>query len=79
MLTITRGLGVTKVTGLDGIPARFLKNGADQLASNISHIINLSITFAEIPKDLKMARVVPSYFFKKVVKLMSVIIDQCQC
>ena len=55
------GLNVSKATGLDGLSARFLKDGANQISSAIAHIINLSLYSGRIPDDMKTARVVPLY------------------
>ena len=52
-------LGFNKATGLDGIPARFVKDSASIIANPLSHIINLSIIQGLVPDDLKLARVVP--------------------
>ena len=54
-------LNVSKATGLDGLSARFLKDGANQISSAIAHIINLSSYSGRIPDDMKTARVVPLY------------------
>jgi hypothetical protein len=35
-------LKCSKATGLDNIPAKFLKDSAEQIAPCITHIINLS-------------------------------------
>jgi hypothetical protein len=56
-------LGVNKSTGLDGIPSRFIKDGAPIIASPLAHIINLSLIQGTVPDDMKSARVVP--LFKK--------------
>ena len=50
-------MNVSKVTGLDGLSARFLKDGANQISS--AHIINLYLYSGRIPDDMKTARVVP--------------------
>ena len=52
-----------KSTGLDEIPARFLKDGATALKDQLTHIINLSITTSTVPEEFKSARVRP--LFKK--------------
>ena len=52
-----------KSTGPDGIPAKFLKDGAVVIKDHITFIINLSITSNSIPTDMKFARVRP--LFKK--------------
>ena len=54
-------LEVSKSTGLDGISARFLKDGATVLADPIAHIVNLSITSETVPSSFKDARVKPLY------------------
>ena len=54
-------LNVSKPTCLDGLSARFLKNGANQISSAIAHIINLSLYSGRIPDDMKTERVVPLY------------------
>ena len=56
-------LGANKATGLDGIPARFIKDSASIVTVPIAHIINLSAITGVVPDDLKSARVVP--LFKK--------------
>ena len=52
-----------KSTGLDGIPAKFLKDGAEILKLPITWIINLSISENTVPDGIKVARVKP--LFKK--------------
>ena len=54
-------LNPKKSTGLDGINARFLRDGAIELKSVITFIINLSISTNEVPTELKQARVRPIY------------------
>ena len=58
---IIQKLGVNKATGIDKIPARFIKDGSEQLVGPITHICNLSIFEQKIPDDLKTAKVVPIY------------------
>ena len=53
----------TKNTGLDDIPARFIKDGAIVITTPITHIVNLSITSGAVPNDMKMANIKP--FYKK--------------
>ena len=48
-LRLINHLGANKSTGLDGIPARFIKEGALILKGPITHIINLSIQTNEVP------------------------------
>ena len=54
-----RKLGATKSTGLDGIPARLLKDAATMIAKPIAYLINLTITSGEIPLEWKQAKVTP--------------------
>lgn len=54
-------LNISKSTGLDGIPSRFLKDGAQVLVKPITFIINLSINSGTVPIDMKQARVCPIY------------------
>lgn len=60
-------LNVSKITGLDNIPAKFLKDGDECIKTQVTHIINLSISTNAIPSDLKEARVRP--IFKKASQL----------
>ena len=54
-------LNPVKSTGLDDIPARFIRDGAPVLKIPITYIVNLSITTATVPDDMKVARVKPLY------------------
>ena len=56
-------INVSKSTGLDNLPAKFVKEAAPVISKPLTHIINLSIESGEIPTDMKKARVVP--IFKK--------------
>ena len=58
---LLKGLNVTKSTGCDNISAKFLKDGANVVASPITYVINLSIQTSTVPMDFKTARVVPLY------------------
>ena len=58
---LLKGLTASKATGLDSLPARFLKDGAEVIACPLAHIINLSLHSSQILKDMKNARVVPLY------------------
>ena len=60
-MTYLNSLSPNKATGLDGIPARFIKDSSSIIAGPLCHIINLSIIQGVIPDDLKSARVVPLY------------------
>ena len=52
-------LNPTKSTGLDEMPARFIRDGASMLKIPITYIVNLSISTATVPDDMKVARVKP--------------------
>lgn len=54
-------LNISKSTGLDEIPARFLKDGASILVKPVTFLINLSIELQDVPKELKVAKVKPLY------------------
>ena len=56
-----QNVNIYKSTGLDNIPAKFIKDGAPALAPVIAKIINLSIDSNVVPDELKMARVKPLY------------------
>ena len=54
-------INASKSTGLDNLPAKFLKEAAPIIGKPLTHIINLSIESGEVPCDMKSARVVPIY------------------
>ena len=56
-----RDLKVKKATGLDGIPARFLKDSATVIAPTVTFLVNLSLSTGSVPDEWKKARVVPLY------------------
>ena len=56
-----RDLKVKKATGLDGIPARFLKDSAAVIAPTVTFLVNLSLSTGSVPDEWKKARVVPLY------------------
>ena len=60
-------LNPSKSTGLDGIPLRFLRDGACILKKPITYLVNLSITSGIVPDDMKTASVCP--IFKKNSRL----------
>ena len=55
-------LDVNKSTVLDGLPARFIKDGAEFLKTPITLFINMSITTGTVPEEMKSARVRPIFF-----------------
>ena len=52
-------LKASKVTGLDGVPSRLLKDSAVTIRIFLTHIVNLSIRSQRIPHDWKPAKVTP--------------------
>ena len=54
-------LGVSKSTGLDGLPARFMKDDAEFLKAAITLFINMSITTGTVLEEMKSARVRPIF------------------
>ena len=54
-------LNPNKSTGIDEIPAKFLKDGANEIKSVITHLINLSIVTTTVPDELKFAKIIPLY------------------
>ena len=58
-----RGIKAHKATGPDAIPARLLKEAADQLAPILTSIYRASLQQATVPEEWKKANVVP--IFKK--------------
>ena len=54
-------ISASKATGLDELPARFIKDGSSVIAKPLTHIVNISITTGIIPDYLKAAMVVPLY------------------
>ena len=56
-----RNLNPRKSTGIDEISAKFLKDGANEIKTVITHIINLSIDTGIVPDELKFAKVKPLY------------------
>ena len=54
-------LNPTKSTGLDEIPAWFIRDGACILKVRICYIVNQSIFSGMVPDDMKVARVKPLY------------------
>ena len=61
------GMKANKSTGLDGISAKFLKDGAALLTEPVKHLINMSILTEVVPDKFKEARVRP--LFKKGSRL----------
>ena len=58
VLTLLQKINTSKSTGLDYLPAKFLKDAAPIISKPLIHIINLSIENGSISCDMKSARVV---------------------
>ena len=54
-------LSIHKATGLDGLSARFLKDGVSVISSPFSPNINISLRLGCVPDKIKTARVIPLY------------------
>ena len=63
VLKILRDINASKTTGIDRLPGRFLKDGADVLAKPVTYICNLSIFLNKFPRAFKLVKVKP--FSKK--------------
>ena len=50
-----------KDTGLDGNPARFLKDSTVVIAPTVAFLVNLSLSTGPVPDEWQKARVVPLY------------------
>ena len=59
VLKLLRSLNVNKAVGLDGTSSRFLRDGADNISTLVTHLINLSISTSTVPYEIKRAKVVP--------------------
>ena len=62
-------LNSQKTTGLDGLPAKFLKDDASTFAKPLTCIIYMSITSGQFPKELKCVKIVPIYKKKLITDL----------
>ena len=85
-----RKLNVSKSTGLDMIPAKFLKEGAKILYKPLSYLINLSIFTSTFPEEMKIAKVTPLHKKKdktvvenyrpiSVLSIVSKILEKAVC
>ena len=54
-------LKLTKVTGLDGLTAKLLRDAAPVMAKPITYLVNLTISTGVIPSEWKDARVTPIF------------------
>ena len=63
VLKILRDIDTSKAAGIDSLPGKFLKDGADVLTKPVTDICNLSISLNKFPRALKLAKV--KTIFKK--------------
>ena len=54
-------LSTSKVSGMDQIPAKFLRVDAEVLALPLGNIINLLITLSTFPEECKIAKLNPIF------------------
>ena len=59
MAELLRNLDVNKALGPDGIPARVLKEYANELAPSLCYLFNKSLSLGVVPSQWKLAHVVP--------------------
>ena len=60
---ILRSLDTSKAAGINQIPAKFLRDGAEVLTLPLGNIINLLIKLSTLPEECKIAKLKP--IFKK--------------
>lgn len=63
VLNSLKQLDVNKASGPDGIPARLLKETANEIAPSLTQLFNKSLKHGVLPDDWKLANIVP--VFKK--------------
>ena len=54
-----KSLNISKSSGLDGIPAWFIKDAAEVIKGPITYIVNLSLRSGIFPNELKLTEVIP--------------------
>ena len=67
LFKIMENIEISKASGIDKLPGRFLKDGAKILSKSISEICNLSISHGIFPNACKVAKLKP--IFKKGKKV----------
>ena len=60
-MQILRNLDTNKATGPDEIPARILKETAEEIATSLTELYNKSLRLGTLPEDWKLANEVPVY------------------
>ena len=73
---LLRGLKAHKVIGPDEVPARLLKEAADQLAPILTTVFRASYIQSTTPVEWRSANVVP--ILKKGITLQQQITDRCR-
>ncbi len=61
VFSVLYNLDINKAQGPDGIPARLLKETARQIAPSLTLLFNKSLSTGVLPRDWKLANVVPVY------------------
>ena len=61
ILKLLKQLNPAKSAEIDNLTGKFLKEGAPVLASNITDLVNLSISLSLFPDDCKIAKLKPLY------------------
>ena len=59
VLIVIKGLNSKKAAGYDNIPPRMIKDGAEELAVPVCHLINLSLRSSLFPTSEKLAKISP--------------------
>ncbi|CAB4041282.1 Hypothetical predicted protein, partial [Paramuricea clavata] len=59
VFSVLHNLDINKAQGPDGIPARLLKETARQIAPSLTALFNKSLNTGVLPRDWKLANVVP--------------------
>ena len=54
-------MNIDKVAGIDNIPGKFLKDGANILAKPISELCNFCIKYSLFPTDCQIAKLKPLF------------------
>lgn len=61
VLKALRSLNTTKASGFDGVSARFLHDLADEITPCVTHLFQLSLSSATLPRDWKDATISPLF------------------
>ena len=64
-----RKLKVRKASGLDKMPARLMRDAAAEIFNPLTKIINVSLETGYVPREWKVARVVPLFKSCKITDL----------